>query len=169
MDYGHPAALDPQRLLAQCHVQHGRASGPGGQHRNKVQTAVRVCHRPTGMVGIGQERRSQAQNLQSAIFRLRVNLALGVRCPVEQDYLPSVLWRSRCVAGRIRVNVTGRDFPSILAEAMDVIAATAMDVGSASGLLSCSASQLVKLLQAEPRALAWVNQHRLRSGQHALR
>ncbi len=164
----HPAALDHPALIAQCQIRHGRGSGPGGQHRNKVQTAVRVCHRPTGLVGVGQERRSQAQNLRVAVFRLRVNLALKVRCAVDSRYQASERWRSRCSAGRIRINPDHHDFPAILAEAMDVIAARGMEVAEAAGSLGCSTSQLIKLLRAEPRALMWLNDYRQSVGKHAL-
>ncbi len=57
----HPASIDPEKLLEQCDVTRGRASGPGGQHRNKVETAVTLIHRPTQVVGYAAERRSLAE------------------------------------------------------------------------------------------------------------
>ena len=167
--YCHPAALEPSQLVRQCHVQHGRASGPGGQHRNKVQTAVTIRHRPTGVTGMARERRSQAQNLRVAVARLRVNLALAVRCRVDQDHQPSVVWRDHCVRGRVAVNVNGTDFPSVLAEALDVIVSVDVDMGRAGGVLQCTPSQLVKLLRAQPRAVAWMNQQRQQMGLGPLR
>jgi hypothetical protein len=165
----HPAALDPTELLKGCEVRRGRASGPGGQHRNKVETAVYLTHRGTGVTGSARERRSQAQNLQVATQRLRVNLALEVRLDVGADYRPSELWRSRSVGGRLAINLRHRDYPAVLAEALDVVVGHAMDPAAAAGVMGCTASQLLKLLRGEPRALGWVNDRRREAGLHKLR
>lgn len=47
-----------------------RGSGPGGQHRNKSSTAIRLTHRPSGLVVSAEDSRSQWQNLQSAKAKL---------------------------------------------------------------------------------------------------
>ena len=57
-------------------ITHVRGSGPGGQHRNKRMTGVRVTHLPTGIVVTATERRSQAQNLSAALERVQEKLAL---------------------------------------------------------------------------------------------
>ena len=164
----HPAAIDPDRLLAECDVRFTRRSGPGGQNRNKVETAVVLLHRPTGVAAEASERRGQAENRRVALFRLRVNLALQVRCPVDPDDPPSPTWRSRCRGGRIAINPRHDDFPALLAEALDVVAARGMDLKGAAEALGCSASQLTKLLKDEPRALRQVNDRRRQLGLHPL-
>ncbi len=163
----HPAAYDEDRLLAECHIQRTRRSGPGGQHRNKVETAVVITHTPTGIRGEASERRSQEQNRQEAIFRLRVNLALGVRSEPEGE--PSSLWRSRVRGGRIGISPSHRDFPALLAEALDVLSRQDMDVGEAAAHLSCTPSQLVRFLKHEPRALELLNRRRQELGLRSLR
>lgn len=51
-----------------------RASGPGGQHRNKVSTGVRATHRPTGTVVLAVRERSQRANQQAALSQLTARL-----------------------------------------------------------------------------------------------
>ena len=155
----HPATLDVADLLADCEIRRQRRSGPGGQHRNKVETAIFIEHKPTGVTAEASERRSQETNRQRAIFRLRMNLAAEVRSKsIEAN--PSELWQSRCKSGKMSVNPQHEDFPALLAEALDHIGAHAWDVKAAAQCLGCSTSQLVRLLAMEPRALATVNDER---------
>src|SRR6187200_1235161 len=69
---------DPQ-LLSQCEVDTYRASGPGGQKRNKTSSAVRLRHGPTGLIVIAEESRSQHENKAKALKRLRQALFLKLR------------------------------------------------------------------------------------------
>jgi ribosome-associated protein len=67
-------ALSDDALLAQCEESFYVGGGPGGQHRNKTESAVRLVHRPTGVVVTATERRSQPQNRGAALERLRERL-----------------------------------------------------------------------------------------------
>lgn len=163
----HPATLPPEKLLADCDVRHERRSGPGGQHRNKVSTAVVLIHRPTGVRSEASERRSQAENHREALQRLRVRLAIEVRSAVTRP-APSELWQSRSRGGKLAVNVAHEDFPALLAEALDAIAGAEFDAAAAAAQLAVSTSQLVKFLKDEPAAFALVNAARRQRGLHAL-
>jgi protein subunit release factor B len=68
-------ALPQAALLAECEETFFTAGGPGGQHRNKTESGVRLSHLPTGVVVTATERRSQAQNRGEALARLRERLA----------------------------------------------------------------------------------------------
>lgn len=164
----HPASLEVAQLASQCETKRTRRSGPGGQNRNKVETTVVLLHRPTGIGAEASERRTQGENLRTAYFRLRVNLALEVRLPIDPSAGRSPLWQSRCRGGRIAVSLDHDDFPSILAETLDVLVAQKMDVKAAAEALACTPSQLTKFLKGEPRALGMVNAHRREAGLHLL-
>jgi protein subunit release factor A len=74
-------ALPEAALAAECDETFFVASGPGGQHRNKTESGVRLAHRPTGVVVTATERRSQAQNRGAALARLRARLEALARKP----------------------------------------------------------------------------------------
>ncbi|MDZ7618395.1 MAG: peptide chain release factor-like protein [Patescibacteria group bacterium] len=156
----HPASLPLDVLLGQCTMRRLRRSGPGGQHRNKVETAVQFIHGPSGISAEANERRSQAENRSVAALRLRVNLALAIRCEVDEASEPSPLWRSRLRGTRIEVSASHDDFPALLAEALDRLAACEADPRHAASRLGTSSSQLVRFIASEPRALALLNQWR---------
>jgi hypothetical protein len=164
----HPAALPGDVLLAQCEQSARRRSGPGGQHRNKVETAVVLVHGPTGTTAQASERRSRRQNAAVALFRLRLQLALDVRTPPMPN-APSALWHARCRGGRIAVSTEHEDFPALIAEALDVVHALDCELPAAAAALGASATQLVRLLAKEPRALIAVNAARAARGRHPLR
>jgi protein subunit release factor B len=65
---------DPEILKKQVVIETYRSSGPGGQRKNKTETAVRLKHLPSGITVIATEHRSQAQNRKLAFERLRDRL-----------------------------------------------------------------------------------------------
>jgi len=164
----HPAALPDDELIRACEFRRQRRSGPGGQHRNKVETAVFIRHLPTGVEASATERRSQEQNRQQALFRLRIRLALEIRQLSDEPWSPSSTWQSRNVSGRLAINPQHEDFPTVLAEAMDVVHNEDYDVKKAAARLSSTSSQIVKLLHNQPEALRLVNEARKERAMRAL-
>lgn len=159
--------LDVETLLADCDARGVRRSGPGGQHRNKVETGVVLEHRPTGTTAEASERRSRSANRAVAVRRLRVRLAIEHRTDVDRE--PTELWRERCPNGRLRVNPEHDDFPALLAEALDRVHRDRGDVRTSASHLGCSTSQLTRFVAVEPRGLAVVNAWRAEAGLRPLR
>ena len=82
--------MDLEKLKEECDITTFRASGPGGQHRNVTDSAVRLKHRPTGIVIIGRRHRSQHKNLYDALERLAERIAQRQRAARQRKRVPTV-------------------------------------------------------------------------------
>jgi len=76
-----PLAAYLKKLLDECDVETFRGPGPGGQHRNKTESAVRMTHRPSGIVRIARDDRSQLRNRRIALERIWQALEARKRRP----------------------------------------------------------------------------------------
>jgi hypothetical protein len=145
-------ALDDDALLRQCRVDYRRDSGPGGQKRNKVESAVRLTHR-SGVVANAMEDRSQHVNKRRALRRLRTNIAHSVRRsvdldePFDNDACAGLLpWTS---APRVGAKSALR--PRAEQALLDVLDACNGSVGDAASYLGGSTGQLSKVLTKDTR------------------
>ncbi|HOD80241.1 MAG TPA: peptide chain release factor-like protein [Phycisphaerae bacterium] len=169
--------LDDQSLLAQCDKHIYKSSGPGGQHRNKVSSAVRLRHRATGVAGHGDDSRSQHENLRLALRRLRMNLACQSRRPVDRSQpAPAVVAECTFVArggpaaGRRRLEVGARDhrFWAVAAAVLDVLEAFEGRLAEAASHLGIGTGNLSSFLTGERHLLAAAQALRKAHGQSPL-
>ncbi len=96
-------ALPDAALLAECEETFFVGGGPGGQHRNKTESGVRLVHGATHVAVTATERRSQARNRAAALFRLRERLAsLSRRPKPRRKTAPTRASRERRLAEKRR-------------------------------------------------------------------
>lgn len=172
----HPARKTLEKLGLEVKYEATRSTGPGGQHRNRVATAIRVTHLPTNVSAMGTESRSQLKNKTMALYRLRNKLALHHRsevgdadlCP-PAAYVPSEAWMKRLKGQKIKVSINHDDFPALLAEVLDRLHIDLDDIGETATAFRVSNSQLIKFLASEPHALHELNERRKKSGHKPLR
>ena len=92
-----------ERLERESELTFFIASGPGGQHRNRNATGVRLLHRPSGLVVTATERRSQAANIEMAFERLAARLeAASVVAPPRVATRPSRAARAERRSTKLR-------------------------------------------------------------------
>ena len=140
---------------------------PSPTRRTKVdQRELSASLVPSATKAAANERRSQIQNKNEAVHRLRMKLAVEVRSEptVGKRSEPSELWLKRSKSGRISVSTTHDDFPALVAEALDAVAAAEFDLAAAASQLGITSSQLAGLLRRAPPAWALVNDARRARG-----
>jgi protein subunit release factor B len=84
MAAGPPYATDRRTLERTCEAEFFTGPGPGGQHRNRSRTGVRLRHRPSGLMVTATERRSRQRNLEAAYERMTRRLQAANRVPEKR-------------------------------------------------------------------------------------
>lgn len=160
-------------LLAQCEVDRFRASGPGGQKRNKTESAIRLRHKPSGVIAIASESRSQHKNKARALARLRVQLAVEFREPVSIDgyTLPEPVASifASGVNTLTKRQRAGADYLLALGAVLDLFVATECNMGDTARYLGVSTNALTQLIHSDEAALRRVNELRSARGLKSLR
>jgi hypothetical protein len=157
------AASDAE-LLAQCDATSSSTHSPGGQHRNKAESAVRLRHRPSGLVAQCEANRDRADNRTEALRRLRLRLALHERGAADPRWLDA----HRNGSG-IALGPADDGYALVIACVLDALAASGGQLGEAARALSLSSSQVTKALSQDKEALHAANQIRAAAGLGALR
>jgi RF-1 domain len=170
------SALTDAQLLDQCSVDTYRASGPGGQKRNKTSSAVRLRHGPSGLLVIAEESRSQHENKAKALRRLRQALFLKLR-----DELPTNALNADTIAalpdygparsanGRLHLGRKDPRFWPVVGVVLDVLQATEARVAEAAEVLGISTGNLIDFLRTDDKVWEQANILRARFGHKPLR
>jgi hypothetical protein len=164
--------LEDSVLLGQCEVDRFRASGPGGQKRNKTDSAVRLRHRPTRLSAEAVESRSQHENRARALKRLRLEIALRARVAIDLEDPPAEeLAEALRIGKRRSIEMGRRDarYPATVAGVFDAIEECAWQIGDAARALGVSTSALARFLERD--AVVWraVQERRQAAGLSPLR
>lgn len=176
MSRGVWTALSDEQLLAQCEVDTYRASGPGGQKRNKTSSAVRLRHLPSGMLVIAEESRSQHENKARALRRLRQALYLKLR----ESIAPEELVADRLAArpdygpardreGRLHLGTKDARFWPAVGIVLDVLAVMQARLSEAAAVLGTTTANLGDFLKTDEKVWEQVNQMRTQFGHKPLR
>jgi hypothetical protein len=176
MSRQHWAGLSDEQLLAQCEVDTYRASGPGGQKRNKTSSAVRLRHPPSGLLVIAEESRSQHENKARALRRLRQALYLKLREPLAADELTAERLAARPdygpardAEGRLHVGTRDQRFWPAVGVVLDVLLATEARLSEAATALGTSTANLGDFLRSDDKVHEQANQLRSHFGHKPLR
>jgi hypothetical protein len=143
-------------LLAQCAVDTYRASGPGGQKRNKTSSAVRLRHLPTGTLVIAEESRSQHENKTKALIRLRRQLFLDLREPPAS--VPGL------TDGKLELTRKHPDFWPAAGAVLDHLYSSGGQVSTAAAAIGSTTGQLVGFLARDVKLWQTANELRLAAG-----
>lgn len=154
--------LDDAALRKACLEERYKASGPGGQRRNKVQTAVRFRHEPSGVTVHAAESRLLQENRVRALRRLRERIALEVRAPfdLETPELPAEFLAQRGPRGALAVNRHNPAYPLVVATVLDTLEAADGSYAKAGRALGLTTSQVMRFLRSDGEVWRAVEQAR---------
>ncbi len=166
--------LSDDMLLRQCEVDTYRASGPGGQKRNKTSSAVRIRHLASQLLVIAEESRSQHENKAKALRRLRKAFYLKLREPLvvgaedgwlasHQEILPALDKQ-----GRLSVGVKNPAFLPAVGALLDMLELCQARVSDVAKALGASTASVVGFMKQDDKVWETLNQIRQKYGQHLM-
>ncbi|HEY0010188.1 MAG TPA: peptide chain release factor-like protein [Tepidisphaeraceae bacterium] len=163
--------LPPQTFEAQCRTEGFRGTGPGGQKRNKTSSAVRIVHVPSGIAIRAEEERSQSSNRKAGLDRLRWQLALTLRGPVDPPLVQGETDPEALIPPPPGTPLRMLNFREEIhvAIVLDVLHAVAYSVRDAAEVLAATTGGLAKFICANELMLIEVNRQRALFGIKPLR
>lgn len=150
-------SLSDEELIKHCTIDFFKATGPGGQKKNKTESAVRLTLKENGITASASEERQQSVNRTRALKRLRLQLSLELREPAEK-------W-----TGQWNMNPKNSEYPSFAGCLLDNLIDQSWQVSSAATNLGISTGQLIKTLAKDDTLWQFVNKERQRAGHKVLK
>eukprot|EP00466_Bigelowiella_natans_P003402 jgi/Bigna1/133871/aug1.23_g8579 len=148
-----------------CESKRYRGSGPGGQHRNKVETCARVTHIATGISATACEHRELKLNTDMAVRRLRIKLAADIRHPfvmVDGQHL-------NFPGTKGRISASNKGYPLFVARFLDVLAGNKGQLRPAAEAFGITSSAATRIAFADKVFLASVQSIRQQNGLNPLK
>ncbi len=139
-------STDEQIMLC-CRFEPFKGSGRGGQKRNKTSSAVRLTHLPTAIAVTDCSGRSQHHNRHAAIKKLRLQLALELRCEPK-------------IPERLDTSLNSFDYPLFLARIIDIFHTLNYELKPTADFIGISSAKLVKTIARDPQLWQYINQCR---------
>lgn len=161
--------LSDEQLLHQCAVDTYRASGPGGQKRNKTSSAVRLRHGPSGLIVIAEESRSQHENKARALRRLRRQLYLKIRQPFPPEDRAALSILALAQARQWKLGVKEEAFWPAVGLCLDALAADQGRLREAAAALGATTARIVEFLARDPKVWEQANLLRRQFGHKPLK
>ena len=171
-------ALPPNELLDACRQTRYQGSGPGGQKRNRVYSGVRLIHPESGISIEADAHRESRRNLEDALHRLRLELALSVvsasrlrnaegGADVAAGAEASMAFRA--TAFRANASPAHDDFALFALRAVYFLNQHQGRASAAAQALGCTASALTRFLKTDKTL--WVKAKEIREahGLHPLK
>ena len=154
-----------------CRLEFYMASGPGGQKRNRTYSAVRVTHKKTNLSAIAEESRSQPENKEKALKRLKKKIALNLRKDFSVTGFKvhpeaSIVFLKN---GIEKINSRNRLYPIFCAILLDAVFAAKGKLSEVSKMLNSSTGKLNKIISSDKELFIVVNRLRSFFGLNLLR
>ena len=149
--------LNDEELIKLCNIDFFKATGPGGQKKNKTESAVRLTLKENGITASASEERQQSVNRTRALKRLRLQIAFELREAAQK-------W-----TGQWNMNPKNSEYPKFAGCLLDNLIENDWQVSSAASNLDISTGQLIKTLAKDDTLWQYVNKERQRAGHKVLK
>jgi hypothetical protein len=141
-------AASDEMLLRSSSEDFYRASGPGGQKRNKTESAVRLRHPETGLIVVAVESRSRQENRERAVKRLREAIANKIRVDLKRGEIPLIV-QSVATEG-FKIGKKDVRFLPLSAALLDMMVSYEGKVSELADALGLATAKVVNFLRTTP-------------------